>query len=408
MNRDALFRKAWTYQKLGLNDKALALYDQMIALDPKDWDAWVNKGSILHTDTERQEEALQCTEMQCDIRPDDVDSWINLGVMYTQFMLTDDALDAYYEALRCDPQHEGAHWNYSHALLMSGSYQEGWEQYEWGTRSIRGLRRHQHITAWEGQPLKGKTVLVWAEQGLGDTIQFSRYLKYLKYFGAKIIFEVQPELRTLFDTGKHEVMVRGDECLGSPDYQCSLMSLPYLLGTHINPHYFNPQASHEKDIVPQRAIDPKPFHRTSVVWAGRTNPPNNPLRSIPLETFLKGLPSGVTNYCSLQKDVPPHEEELLKRSVIKDERFYLKDFVDTALFIAESDRVITIDTAVAHLAGTMGVETWLLLPFEPDWRWGPSRYCTPWYQSMTLYRQTRRGDWDSVMQRVRNELEAKG
>lgn len=405
MNRDALFRKAWTYQKMGLNYKALALYDQMIALDPRDWDAWINKGYILTPCVERQEEALQCAEMQCDIRPDDIDAWINLGVMYTQFMLTDDARDAYYEALRCDPQHEGAHWNMSHAMMMAGMYQEGWEQYEWGTKSIRGLRRHQHITAWEGQPLKGKTVLVWAEQGLGDTIQFSRYLKYLKYFGAKIIFEVQPELKTLFQTKTQEVIARGEEYQGKPDYQCSLMSLPYLLGTHINPHYFNPQASHEKDIVPQRKGASHKFNRTGVVWQGRVNPPNNPLRSIPLEVFIGGLRPQST-VVSLQKDISEGDLKLMETVGIVDMRSLLTDFENTAHLIAACDRVITIDTAVAHLAGTMGVETWLLLPFEPDWRWGPTLDTTPWYSSMRLFRQPKRGDWDSVMQRVHHTLES--
>ena len=274
-------------------------------------------------------------------------------------------------------------------------------------RKLRAVRTIP-LPLWQGEELAGRTLYVYAEQGMGDTLQFARFLPLAARRGARIIFDCQPELLRLLANFPELATLRTE---GSPlpaaDFHLPLMSLPHRLGITLATL---PAPARYIGAPPASAGPPLPRPpgtrlAIGIVWAGRPQHTNDHNRSITIEHFLTlcALP-GVALY-SLQKGPRAGDiAELGAQSLVRDLGPQIKDFADTARLIMQLDVVITIDTAVAHLAGALGRRTFVLLPFTPDWRWLGGREDSPWYPSLRLFRQQAPRDWKGVMQRVRDTL----
>jgi hypothetical protein len=261
-----------------------------------------------------------------------------------------------------------------------------------------------------GEPsIGGRTLLVHAEAGMGDTIQFCRYLPMVEATGARIVFEVQSALVALVSTLECRLtLVHGGQELPHFDAHCPLMSLPLAFRTEVAtipaavPYLY---ADEHKRRQWRDRLGEKRGLRVGLVWAGNPEHGNDQNRSVALKALgpLLDLP---VEFHSLQREYRDGDEAWLGRQapLIRDHRQELNDFSDTAALAAELDLVISVDTSVAHLAGALGRPVWILLPFVPDWRWLIERTDSPWYPSATLFRQSRLGDWDSVIGKVRGEL----
>jgi len=360
------------------------------------------------------------------------DPMVNLGVLALESGDTQGALDWFTRALEAEPGHLNGRWNRGNLLLMLGRYAEGWEDYEFrfriGGRNASRVREDRRGTVWDGSPFPGKTLAVWCEQGLGDTIQFVRYLPLVKARGGTVVFECQEELVTLLRNypGADAVIAsslgsapRNDMSLRAPlakqsptaeyDLNIPLLSLPGIFGTTEDTIPASvPYITAEPGLVDgcreQFAGDGL---NVGLIWQGNPSHPNDANRSCsPSDLEPLAAVGGVRLY-SLQKFTPgmPAGAGVLDGRIC-DLAPRLGDFAQTAAHLAHIDLLITVDTAAAHLAGAMGKPVWLLVPRIPDWRWQLEREDTPWYPSLRLFRQTTRGDWASVIQNVARSLRA--
>lgn len=323
------------------------------------------------------------------------------------------ALAACQAAVEAEPQMARAHYNLALVQLVSGNFSAGWLEYEWRWKTPGyQLPRDVKQARWEGQEPAGKTVLLHAEQGLGDTIQFCRYASLLKARGARVILACDGALRRLMKgmDAVAEVIAFG-QSLPPFDAYLPMLSAPRVFQTELGsipattPYLSPPPAAVEEWAA--RLGPPGDTPRVGLVWAGGPRHARDRERSIPLSSFaaLADLPA---TFFSLQKGNGAEQAAAspLPRWVdVTDELF---DMADTAALIANLDLVITVDTAVAHLAGAMGRPVWTLVQFNPDWRWLLDRDDSPWYPTMRLFRQTSPGDWPEVTRRVRTCLAEEG
>ncbi|HYG89647.1 MAG TPA: tetratricopeptide repeat-containing glycosyltransferase family protein [Azospirillum sp.] len=335
----------------------------------------------------------------------------NLGNTLQRLHRFDGAAACYQRVLALDPEHVDAHWNLALVLLRMGRFGEGWPEYEWRWRRPGTPVEHRNAPAWDGGPLDGRTLLLVCEQGLGDTIQFARYLPLAAARGGPVILRCQPELRRLLSgfPGVARIITR-DEPLPAFDVQSSLMSLPGLFGTSPdtipNRVPYLPGPDGPGPVLPDgdaRKAAPGGGLRVGVVWGSS---PTDPSRSCPLDTLLAlGRLPGVRLF-SLQKG--SHAADLGRTpdaGCIEDLSDRIHDMADTAAIVRQLDLVVTVDTSVAHLAGALGRPTWILLPHLADWRWLVDREDCPWYPTARLFRQTTPGDWGGVFARVLPALE---
>jgi hypothetical protein len=289
---------------------------------------------------------------------------------------------------------------------MLGDFENGWKGYEYRIQTkeldIGSVQFPQ--PRWEGHDLKGQRILIHAEQALGDTIQFIRYLPQVAQRGGRVVLQVQPELFQLLKDFPHaeQVLARGD-ALPDFDVQCPLLSLPLILhsGSQISNEvpYIKPDALAVEHWRAKLADEAR--LKVGLVWAGKPEHKNDHNRSMPARMFasLNQIPN--VRFFSLQKgDAAKQLADLSSQLDVTDFTSELNDFVDTAGLIQNLDLVITVDTAVAHLAGAIGKPVWVLLPFVPDWRWLLDRSDSPWYPTMRLFRQPRIGDWESPVNSV--------
>jgi Flp pilus assembly protein TadD len=361
---------------------------------PDHAESWNNLGNSLKDD-DRLEEAVDCYRRALMLRPNYADALANLGVaLYNQGRFSE-ALDSLDAAIRVQPSHADARFNRALLLLLTGCFEEGWREYEWRWKRP-GSSARPDGPIWSGEPLAGRTILVTAEQGLGDTVQFVRYLPLLKQRGARVLFEcplsLVPLLSGLLDEA--EIVLPGS---GPPgfDVHCGLLSLPRFLG-------MAPGDSPYLSVDPERMEEwrrrllPIESMRVGLAWAGNAQNPRDRLRSIPPQRLelLQDTP-GVALF-SLQKGA---SEKWLTQLDEPDHRL-----VDAAAMIMNLDLVITVDTMIAHLAGALGRPVWILLSHIPDWRWQLGGDGTPWYHSARLFRQTSIGDWSGVIRRVQKTL----
>ncbi|MEO8023383.1 tetratricopeptide repeat protein [Polaromonas sp.] len=389
--------------------EALASYDGALKIKPDYVQALSGRGNALH-DLSRHDEALASFDQALKIKPDYADALNNRGNVLQHLKRPGEALKGFERALQIRPDYAEAHWNEGLCRLLMGDFAGGWPKYEWrwkrepGSSSLRNFSQ----ALWLGhEKLEGKTILLHAEQGLGDTIQFCRYARQVAAQGARVVLEVQPPLKPLLKDleGVSQVLGRGEQ-LPDFDVHCPLMSLPLAfqvnLGSITGLAYLH--SDPEKLDAWQARLGDTRQKKVGLVWSGSAGHPHDHSRSLALED-MRALVTPQLGYYCLQKEWRPAEPPaLVSASGIEVLGNSLKDFSDTAAVVALMDLVITVDTSVAHLAGAMGKDVWILLPFSPDWRWLLDRSDSPWYSSARLFRQPALGDWASVLMQVQAAL----
>jgi hypothetical protein len=318
-------------------------------------------------------------------------------------------LDCFCKAIELQQDHVDAHLNRAGWLLLHGDFARGWTEYEWRWKA-NGMRERQFgVAQWKGETLADRTILLHAEQGFGDTLQFVRYANVVKQMGAKVVLECAESLQPLLRScrGIDVLVVQGKE-LPELDFHCPLLSLPRVLKTEAGtipadvPYL---SVSSERIQTWQEQLQALQGFRVGINWRGRRSRGVHQRRDIPLELLAELASVPGVQLISLQRDAEPEELAAAKgrvHFVAAGSEFDKAHgaFVDTAAILSNLDLVISSDTSIAHLAGALGCSVWLLLPFLPDWRWQLQRSDSPWYPSMRLFRQHAPGDWRGVTAEV--------
>ena len=392
-------------QSLGHANEALADFDRAIKINSQFIEAILNKADCLK-EMNLHEDALKYYDKAIDLRPDDPLIPNKKGVALKELGRLEDAITHYNKAISIDNEYAPAYWNKSIIKILQGNFIEGWKLYEWRWkwRAFLGEEvRSFKEAAWLGQfPIQNKILLIHAEQGLGDTIQFCRYLKILNEQGASIIFEVNSLLFTLIKTieANNLLIIKQGDPLPPFDCHCSLFSLPFALNTTLStipaetPYLSINQLKNRRW---QKKLGIKKRLRVGIAWSGSKTHNNDKNRSIPLDALRSLLELNV-DFFVLQKDIS--KEDSIVISSITNLYCYvdeIDDFSDTAALMQEMDLIISVDTSVAHLAGALAKDLWLLLPYMPDYRWLLNRDDSPWYASAKLFRQPQIGDWAAVI-----------
>lgn len=400
---DAYNNLGKSLKEKGLLDEALSNYQKAIQLNPKYIEAYNNLGMV-YKDKGLADEAICNYRKALQLRPDYSDAYNNLGIALQYKRQVEEAITCYRKALQINPNDAVTHWNLSLALLLSGNFKDGWREYEWRLKVKDFNFPKINRPLWNGSDISGRSILLHAEQGFGDTIQFIRYAPLVAQLGARVIVRCQKEVRTLIqDMQGIEQVVDYDKQPPDCDIYCPLLSLPFIFGT--TPAGIPSDIPYVKinGILVQewknRIQKDYSKLKAGIVWSGREQ------RSLSLELFVPLLQTGGITFYSLQKgEAAKQAKNHYGDMKLVDYTEGITDFSDTAALIGNLDLIITVDTAVAHLAGALGKPVWTLLPFAPDWRWMLDREDSPWYPTMRLFRQPLSGDWESVINRVRQEL----
>ncbi|ADQ83337.1 tetratricopeptide repeat protein [Methylovorus sp. MP688] len=392
---------------------ALASFDAALAARPGFAEATLNRANALLA-LDRHEEALEAYGAALALTPHNPQVYSNRGNAYLDLGQYDAALQDYDQALQLEPDNATVLWNKALICLVHGDFEQGWHLFEHGWEAEgppRGYRRVCSQPLWLGDaPIAGKRLLLTAEQGLGDTVQFVRYARLAANAGAQVILEAQPALVDLLKTmGPEFTVVERGTGFEAYDLYCPYMSLPLAFETtlatipaHI-PYLGVPETAHRFEF-PALADQPQGL-KVGLVWSGSATHMRDAKRSILLQSLAPLMTLPVEFHC-LQKELRPADEAVMASLPIQDHRAALHQFADTAALIDAMDVVITVDTSVAHVAGAMGKPVWVLLPFVPDYRWLLTREDSPWYPTARLFRQAQRGDWSAVVARVGQGLQA--
>ena len=389
-----------------------------LARDPKNAEAVNMHGILLHTEG-RFEEAVEVFGEAEELGNRAAPS--NRGNSLLDLGRVDEALRAHEKAVERDPESAGANYNLAMTRLRTGDFERGWQGYEarWNFRSVHRQPRVFTQPRWKGEPLAGRRVLLHAEQGLGDSIQFSRYVSLVISRGGTALLQVQTGAQRLLSTlGAVQVgLVEMAELGVKPphfDLECPLMSLPAIFGTTLDTvPWHGPYIGAKAELVREKRDlfpDAQTFEglrapRIGVAWAGNPGYKADRNRSTKLETFLPLLRLPEITWISLQKGEPAAQlAELTGGLCVWDGSSQEKDLAETAALISTLDMVITTDTCIAHLAGAMGKPVWILLAHFADWRWMRHIETSPWYPTARLFRQTSLGDWEGLIKRVIAEL----
>jgi len=392
-------------------EQAAGAQRKAIAAAPAFADAHRNLGNALHA-LRDFDGAIATYRRAIELRPDHADAWANLGTTLHHGGGFDDAIMALRRAIALAPHHANARSGLGILLLMRGDLAEGWEEYEWRLRSSERKGPRFPERPWQGESLTGKHIYVQAEQGFGDSLQFARYLPLLAARAGAVTLRVHRELVGLLRESLPGITVLDDRGEAAP-YHCdvSLLSLPFLFKTRLEtipaeiPFLRAPAQATQRWI--KRVAGTGGF-KIGLVWGGNPDHVNDHRRSIdPIELGPLFAVAGAS-FVSLQYRARPTDLERLTRDnfEIADLASDFSDFAETAAAVEALDLVITVDTAVAHLAGGLGKPVWLLLPWVTDWRWMLDREDSPWYPTMRLFRQARGGDWSNVIARMADELKA--
>lgn len=433
--------------------ESIPFFRKTIALEPMFPDAYVRLAAVLQTQ-EEVAEAIDLCRRALDIDPEDSAAHQMLGVMLISSRSYDvaehhlkegvrlattsenadalrlgglaslaalfgllnrkaEAVAVYDQMLAIAPDQAKVHEDLAWMLLSTGDFARGWKEYEWRWKCepLKSEGRDFGVPEWDGSSLEGRTILLHCEQGLGDTIQFCRYVPLLKERGAKVVLICQPSLRSLMSQlpGVDVLISTGDH-VPRFDAHAPLLNIPGRYGTHSNAEvpakvpYLTVPEKRIREWGAKLGIKRRRL-RIGLVWAGNPGHPNDAARSIPLGALRPFKEVGEdVEFFSLQKK-STGAQVTAAPFAISNLAPDLNDFVDTAAVLMNLDLLITVDTAVAHLAGALGRPVWTLLPFRPDWRWQFDREDSPWYPTMRLFRQPTAGDWDSVLLRVAEELQ---
>lgn len=406
---EILYNLANALLELGRIDEALAGYDEVLAKSPTHVGALVNRGNTLLR-FNRPADAIANYDKALAAMPGHPQILTNRGHAFRRLDRPFEALADFEAALAAGPDFPEAHFEAAMTRLTRGDFEAGWKGYEWRwkTATFAAQRRQLRAPLWLGDvPVSGKTVLLHAEQGLGDTIQFIRYAPLLAARGAKVVCEVQPELRSLLSQFEGVDIIAQGEALPAFDLHCPLLSLPLAFETRpgtipASVPYLAPQTerlTHWRDrLAPDRP-------RAGFVWSGSPSHRNDRNRSIPLARLAALFEKPSIHCFSLQTELREADREPLRALPnLVDLGGELRDFADTAAVIALLDVVVSVDTSVAHLAGALGKPVMILLPYAADFRWMRNRDDTPWYPTAKLLRQPDFGDWDSVIVRLADDL----
>ena len=406
----ACYNRGTLFHELKQLDAALASYEQTISLKPDYHQAYVNRAVVLKL-LKQPDSALASFDKAISLKPDYADAYSNRGNLLHEQLRLDEALASYDKAISLKPDFADAYWNKSLTLLLSGNFRQGWELYEWRWKKEKFTSPRRDFTQpiWLGEgSIAGKTILLHSEQGLGDTIQFCRYVPLVADLGARVILETDCSLAGILDglRGLSQQLVKGST-LPDFDCHCPLMSLPLAFKTDIDTIPFSRQylkCVPDKLSQWKKRLGKQTKPRIGLAWSGSIMHSNDHNRSIPLSAMSMHLPKGFT-YVSLQKDVRDIDKPTLESNPnilhFGDE---LKDFTDTAALCELMDVVISVDTSVAHVNAALGNPTWVLLPFSPDWRWLLDRDDSPWYPDVRLFRQQKPDDWAEAFEKLKSAL----
>jgi tetratricopeptide (TPR) repeat protein len=400
-------------------DQAIECLRHALTLNPRLNEAYNNLGRAL---TERGEFdlAIAALHQALQIKPDSAPVYKNLGHALFRSGRFEEALDCYRHWVALHPQDATAHRSMGHVLLFLGSYAEGWKEYQWRTRDpvAPWIHRNFSVPLWNGEPIPGRTLFLYPEQGFGDAIHFLRYvpLAARRSRAARVLLECPAELERLLRQSCDpavEIVPRRPAhqagALPAMDDHCPLMSLPFAMRADeplpMEAPYVEVPPEWRTAWRERLAATSHGRLRVGLAWAGSAVHTNDRRRSIPaalLRPLLAAHPD--IAFYSLQVDRAGADAEPLRDAGLIDLTAHLTDFAETAALLSELDLVISADTAAIHLAGALGRPVWTLLPFAPDWRWGPKREDTPWYPTMRLMRQPKPGEWEPAIERVSAEL----
>jgi tetratricopeptide (TPR) repeat protein len=380
----------------GRPDEAISSYERALALAPDHPETHNNLGVAL-LDLGRNQEAVERCERALFLQPDRAETHHNLGIALERQGRHAEALASYERALDFKPDYPEAHFNRSLTLLRTGNFDEGWLEYEWRFAVAR-YNRNFDRPLWSGEPLAGRRILIHAEQGFGDTLQFVRYIPSVLEHGGTVVLEVQAPLVRLVRSiaGVSQTLAAGDP-LPTFDCHCPLLSLPRIFKTTLAtipnavPYLSAPA---EASVSWAERIASAAGLKVGIVWAGTT------AGAIDLPSLQPLWELAGVSWFSLQVGDQPGEKSLFDKFKIADLSEWLTDFAETAAVVSQLDLVITVDTSVAHLAGALGRPTWVLLGDPPEWRWLLARRDSPWYPTAQLFRQTKTGDWHGVAREV--------
>lgn len=400
-NGDAASNLGVAFRGLGRKDDALRAFRRALDIDPDDQTARFNLGLTL-SDLGRLEEAQQAYQDVLSRTPDHIEALNNLGnVLWDQGFL-DDAAGCYEKALAKAPDNAEIHKTLGFLQLLRGDFERGWRNYAWRLKEAGNPLKVENYAgpSWQREDLSGKTLLVYHEQGLGDVIQFVRYLPLLRERGARVVFEVQaPLLEIMAASDLADLVVETGRELPGYDFHIPLLELPRLFATRLEsipgevPYLKVPE---DRLAVWRQRFDADGGFKVGLVWMGNPVVASNPKRSIDpaLLTSLSEIP-GVSLY-SLQVG-RDGEARAVFGDRVTDHSPLLKDYADTAAAMTHLDLVISTCTSPLHMAGALSVPTWGLLCKWPDWRWLIGREDSPWYPGMKLFRQKTAGDWEPVV-----------
>ena len=359
----------------------------------------------------RLDEAVAAGRRAVALDPTDAESYHNLTIALARKLALDDAIAAARAALALEPQRAGAHMALAEALLLRGEFAEGWAEYEWRFRlphAAPPLPRTDR-PQWDGGPMPtGKRLLLVADQGFGDVIQFARYIPWARARCADAVLAVSPEIRPLLAQAAAGLLTFASWSDCPPyDAYITLSGLPRAHATTIDtipapiPYIAVDSARRTAWRARLDQLTPRGYRRIGLVWAGRPEHPNDNNRSVRLERLVPLFELPGTAFVALQKGPALAEAGRVRgRAPIANLSASVANFADTAAILAELDLLVTVDTSVAHLAGALGRPVWIMLPHAPDWRWLLHREDSPWYPTVRLFRQRRSDDWDELARRV--------
>jgi len=392
------------YKELGRNEEALFAYQKVLELNPNDSAALNNLGNLRRNmgDTTGAIAALKCS---ITLNPNYADAYSNLGALYKENKEFDRAMFYYQKALALNPEHTNAQFDIALMELSKGHYESGWSGYEYRLKMNELLAKTDVYTSplWQGESLQNKTIILQTEQGFGDTIMFIRYAPYFKELGAKIIVRTRLELMALFRSIQEvDEIICEEDPLPEHDFYLPLLSCPQRFKTVLQtiPRKFPYLGSPKNGLSFER----KSLH-VGITWSGSPTNRGHKDRYVGLKILSQLFDIDHISWYSLQIGADSHEIQSFNlHDTIIDKTELLTDFAQTAAFIEALDLVISVDTSVAHLSGALNKKTFVLLSKPAEWRWMQEGETTPWYESLLLFRQEIRGDWQKPILQIKEKL----